>query len=120
MAFFEPAMTDRLNAFFQHDADLAWEATEPGVKRKIMAYGEDLMVVRVVFAAGAVGKAHQHPHRQASYVESGIFDVTIDGRTSRLHAGDTFFVPSGLVHGVVAVEAGQLIDSFTPIRAEFL
>ncbi|HEY5795024.1 MAG TPA: cupin domain-containing protein [Bosea sp. (in: a-proteobacteria)] len=113
-------MTDRLNSFFQHEADIAWEATEPGVKRKIMAYGPDLMVVRVVFEAGAVGKPHQHPHRQASYVESGAFDVTIDGKTERLIAGDTFFVPADLVHGVTAVEAGQLIDSFTPMRSEFL
>ncbi|AMJ61309.1 cupin domain-containing protein [Bosea sp. PAMC 26642] len=113
-------MTDHLDSFFQHDAELAWEPTEPGVKRKIMAYGEDLMVVRVVFEAGAVGKAHQHPHRQASYVESGSFDVTIDGRTERLTAGDTFFVPADLIHGVVAIKAGQLIDSFTPMRKEFL
>ncbi|SFI44910.1 Cupin domain-containing protein [Bosea sp. OK403] len=113
-------MTNRLNAFFQHEAALAWEPTEPGVKRKIMAYGPELMVVRVAFDAGAVGKTHSHPHRQASYVESGIFDVTIDGRTERLIAGDTFFVPADLVHGVVAVEAGQLVDSFTPMREEFL
>ena len=113
-------MIDRLNSFFQHEADFAWEPTEPGVKRKIMAYGPDLMIVRVVFEAGAVGKAHQHPHRQASYVESGVFDVTIDGKTERLVTGDTFFVPADLVHGVTAVEAGQLIDSFTPMRSEFL
>lgn len=113
-------MSERLNSFFQHDAEIVWEPTEPGVKRKIMAYGPDLMVVRVAFETGAVGKAHQHPHRQASYVESGVFDVTIDGKTSRLVAGDTFFVPENLVHGVVNIEAGQLIDSFTPMRTEFL
>ena len=113
-------MTDRLDSFFQHEAGIAWEPTEPGVKRKIMAYGRDLMVVRVVFEAGAVGKPHQHPHRQASYVESGVFDVTIDGKTERLTTGDTFFVPTNLVHGVTAVEAGQLVDSFTPMREEFL
>jgi quercetin dioxygenase-like cupin family protein len=113
-------MTDRLNSFFQHERDFVWEPTEPGVKRKIMAYGLDLMVVRVVFEKGAVGKAHQHPHRQASYVESGQFEVTIDGKTSCLGPGDTFFVPSNLVHGVVALEAGQLVDSFTPMREEFL
>lgn len=113
-------MSERLNSFFQHERDVAWEATEPGVKRKIMAYGPDLMIVRVVFEAGAIGKAHHHPHRQASYVESGVFDVAIDGRTSRLAAGDSFFVPENLVHGVVAIEAGQLIDSFTPMRKEFL
>jgi quercetin dioxygenase-like cupin family protein len=113
-------MTDHLDSFFQLDADLAWEPTDPGVQRKIMAYGRDLMVVRVRFEAGAVGKPHQHPHRQACYVESGVFDVTIDGRTQRLKAGDTFFVPSNLVHGVVNIEAGQLVDSFTPMREEFL
>ena len=113
-------MSERLNSFFQHADAIAWEATEPGVKRKIMAYGPDLMVVRVAFETGAVGKPHSHPHRQAAYVESGVFDVTIDGRTERLGAGDSFFVPSGLVHGVSAVEAGQLIDSFTPMREEFL
>lgn len=113
-------MSERLNSFFQHEGDIAWEPTEPGVRRKIMAYGPDLMVVRVAFESGAVGKAHQHPHRQASYVESGVFDVTIDGRTERLRAGDSFFVPADLVHGVTALEAGQLIDSFTPMREEFL
>ena len=105
---------------FQHAADHAWEPTEPGVARKIMAHGADLMIVRVMFETGAVGRAHQHPHRQASYVESGVFEVTIDGRTARLEAGDTFFVSANLVHGVVALEAGQLIDSFTPTREEFL
>ena len=113
-------MTDHLDSFFQLDAELPWEATDPGVERKIMAYGSDLMVVRVRFMAGAVGKPHSHVHRQACYVESGVFDVTIDGRTQRLKAGDTFFVPSGLVHGVVNIEAGQLVDSFTPMREEFL
>lgn len=113
-------MTTPLNSFFQHASERDWEPTEPGVKRKIMAYGEDLMVVRVVFEAGAVGEPHQHPHRQACYIESGVFDVTIDGVTNTLTAGDTFFVPSNLVHGVVAREAGQLIDSFTPMRKEFL
>ncbi|KRE09902.1 cupin [Bosea sp. Root381] len=113
-------MTGRLDSFFQHEAAIAWEPTEPGIRRKIMAYGRDLMVVRVAFETGAVGKPHQHPHRQACYVESGIFDVTIDGRTERLKAGDTFFVPANLIHGVTAVEAGQLVDSFTPMREEFL
>jgi quercetin dioxygenase-like cupin family protein len=113
-------MTDHLDSFFQHADELAWEATDPGVKRKIMAYGPDLMVVRVLFEAGAIGKPHQHIHRQACFIESGVFDVTIDGRTARLKAGDSFFVPSNLVHGVIAIEAGQLVDSFTPMREEFL
>ena len=29
-------------------------------------------------------------------------------------------MPSNLVHGVKALEAGRLVDSFTPHRADFL
>ena len=50
----------------------------------------------------------------------GVFEVTIGGETAVLAAGDSFIVPSDSVHGVKALEAGRLIDSFTPRRADFL
>ena len=94
--------------------------TEPGVKRQVLVHTPEMMMVRVVFEKGAVGALHHHPHIQSSVVAEGAFDVTIDGRTERLAAGSAFIVPSNLVHGVVAVEAGVLVDVFTPRREEFL
>jgi quercetin dioxygenase-like cupin family protein len=55
-----------------------------------------------------------------SYVALGRFDVTIDGVTTRLTAGGSYLVAPNLVHGVVALEKGLLIDTFTPRRDEFL
>jgi quercetin dioxygenase-like cupin family protein len=40
--------------------------------------------------------------------------------TKSMGKGGSFIVPSGLVHGVKALEAGRLIDSFAPARADFL
>ena len=37
-----------------------------------------------------------------------------------LVAGDSFYAPGDVPHGVRAIEAGTLIDVFTPIRDEFL
>jgi quercetin dioxygenase-like cupin family protein len=37
-----------------------------------------------------------------------------------LEQGDTFFVPSNLWHGVVCKQAGVLIDSFSPMRQDFI
>lgn len=110
----------RLGEPFAKDADHPWEATGAGVRRKILTYGEQAMMVRVRFEAGAVGPAHSHPHVQCSLVESGRFDVTIAGRTERLGPGDSFLVPPDAVHGVVAVEAGTLLDVFTPMREDFV
>lgn len=77
------------------------------------------MLVLVRFEKGAVGTPHHHIHRQVSYVESGSFEVTIDGNTKVLRQGDSFYVAPDLEHGVVALEDGSLLDIFTPAREEF-
>ena len=97
-----------------------WEVPDPGITRQILGYDGELMLVRVVFEAGAVGSPHAHPHRQVSYVCKGAFEVTIDGETRTLREGDSFFVAPDLVHGAVALDAGELIDVFTPARESFL
>jgi quercetin dioxygenase-like cupin family protein len=107
------------NAFIDHTT-VPWQDTEPGVRRQILGHGPDLMMVRVDFVAGAVGALHHHPHRQVSYVAAGSFEVTVAGEKSVLETGDCFFVTADLPHGVVAREAGTLIDVFTPRREEFL
>lgn len=97
-----------------------WSPADPGVRRRVLAHDEALMVVEFAFEKDAEGRLHSHPHIQASYIAEGSFDVTIDGVTERLAAGQSFIVPSNAVHGVKALEAGRLIDSFTPARADFL
>ena len=38
-----------------------------------------LMVVKVEFEKGGVGNLHQHYHSQITHIESGKFEVEIDG-----------------------------------------
>jgi quercetin dioxygenase-like cupin family protein len=78
------------------------------------------MLVRVRFESGAVGTVHHHPHRQATYVAHGSFEVTVGESRATLHEGDTFFAAADVPHGVKALEEGMLIDCFTPARADFL
>jgi quercetin dioxygenase-like cupin family protein len=110
----------KTGAPFAHTIDGLWEPTEPGVKRQILAHGRDLMLVRVVFEAGAIGAEHKPPHAQNSCVESGRFEITIAGETRVLGQGDSFYVPGNVLHGAKALEAGCLIDAFNPMREEFI
>jgi quercetin dioxygenase-like cupin family protein len=105
---------------FIEDNDMAWEETAPAIQRKIMAYDQNLMLVKVAFKKDAIGSLHSHPHVQISYVESGSFEVEIGGVKQVLKTGDVFYVPSGAVHGVVCLEAGVLIDVFNPAREDFI
>ena len=106
---------------FIRSSDTPWQTTnDAGVRRQILGHGPDLMMVRVEFEPGAVGALHHHPHRQVAYVVSGRFEVTVAGERTELGPGDCFFIAADLVHGVVALEGGTLIDAFTPARTDFL
>ncbi|MEM7701578.1 MAG: cupin domain-containing protein [Pseudomonadota bacterium] len=91
-----------------------------GISRQILGYGPEVMIVRVWFERGAVGIVHSHPHSQSTYVESGVFEIFIDGVKRELTAGDSFYVAPNLDHGAVCRVAGVLVDTFSPVRADFL
>ena len=91
-----------------------------GIVRQILGYGPDIMIVRVWFEKGAVGEVHSHFHSQSTYVERGRFEVFIDGEKRELGAGDSFYIAPHLDHGAACLEAGVLIDTFSPVREDFL
>lgn len=105
---------------FIENADLPWQEVDNGVRRKIMSYDERLMLVKVDFEQGGIGAVHQHPHTQISHVESGVFEVEINGEKKVLKAGDAFYIPPNVLHGAVCLEAGVLIDVFSPMREDFI
>ena len=47
---------------FQFEKELDWEKPAPGIRRQIMGYDGQLMMVKVEFEKGAVGSMHQHYH----------------------------------------------------------
>ncbi len=104
---------------FIEDRETSWEQVGEGVKRKIMSYDDKLMLVKVTFETGGVGTLHQHYHSQITHVESGVFEVQIDGRKKVLAAGDAYYIPPHVMHGCVCLEAGVLIDVFSPMREDF-
>ena len=91
-----------------------------GTERRILAYDSSLMSVEVRFESGAEGAPHSHPHTQLSYVLSGSFRYSVEDESVILNPGDSIVVPGGQVHGTVCLEAGTLLDVFTPCREDFL
>jgi quercetin dioxygenase-like cupin family protein len=105
---------------FIENSEIPWEEVDKGMKRKIMAYDDKLMVVKVEFEKGGIGVLHQHYHSQITHVESGRFEVQINGEKKILAAGDAFYIPPNVLHGAICLEAGVLIDVFSPMREDFI
>lgn len=105
---------------FLHAKQCPKEDLGDGITRQILGFGPEIMVVRVWFEEGAVGQVHAHRHSQSTYVESGKFEVFVGGEKRILEAGDGFYIAPHLDHGAVCLEAGVLIDTFSPLREDFL
>ncbi|SFE46033.1 cupin domain-containing protein [Spirosoma endophyticum] len=113
-------MPTQLAALFVDDQNLPWESVGEGVKRKIMSYDANVMMVKVAFETGGVGAPHSHMHTQMSYVASGVFSIMIGDETQTIRKGDAFYIPPNVWHGAVCLEAGELVDVFTPMREDFV
>jgi len=100
--------------------ELPWDQVGEGLSRQILGYDGQIMLVRVKFKQGAIGYTHEHYHSQATYVVCGKFEVMINGEKKVLSAGDGFYVEPDAPHGAVCLEDGELIDVFSPVRADFL
>ncbi|MDN3702332.1 cupin domain-containing protein [Vibrio artabrorum] len=105
---------------FVFNKNVQLEDLGDGVSRKVLAHNDNMMSVEVHFEKGAVGAMHSHPHEQLTYVLSGAFEFTIGEEMHIVKAGDTMYKQPDIEHGCVCVEAGTLIDTFTPMRKDFV
>ncbi len=101
-----------------------YEEVKPGLKRKII-HTENLMNVLIDFTDGPWEQAdpfHSHPHEQTSYVAIGEIELHCEGQPiQHLKPGDMFAMPSNVKHSIrLLTKNVRLIDSFTPVREDFL
>ena len=91
----------------------------PGVVRRTLASGGRLTLVEIRLEPGAEVPEHVHPHEQAGHVAAGRVRFRLGGAESELGPGDSYLIPGGLPHHVVALGAATLIEAFSPVREDF-
>jgi len=75
------------------------------VRSKFDAAREAIQV-RVDFAPGAAFPKHSHPGVEIAYVLNGTIDYELNGKTVRLQAGESIYIPAGTVHSARNAGAG--------------
>ena len=104
-----------------HNDDAPATIVDEFVTRKVLLHHEAMMLVEFRFKKGGVGQPHSHEeHEQIGYIAEGVFEVTVGEETRTLSRGDSYYAGKNEVHGVVALEDGVIVDTFTPIREDFL
>ena len=105
---------------FLMGAETAVEELGDGIRRQILGFNNQIMMVKVWFEEGSQGYIHSHFHSQVTYVAEGEFEVTVGTETRTLVEGDCFFMEPNVDHGAICKRSGVLIDVFSPVREDFL
>ena len=104
--------------------DIKSTPVREGVSRRLI-HTHNLMMVVIDFTNGPWQEPepfHHHVHEQTTYVEKGEIIFFCEGEPDqKLVAGDMFCVPSNKKHTIqLLTKEVRLVDSFNPIREEFL
>jgi quercetin dioxygenase-like cupin family protein len=95
----------------------------PGRRRRIL-HTENLMMAVIDFEDGPAAKPdppHTHPHEQVTFVAQGEVLFFIAGESRRLGPGDMVAVKPDMPHAIqLLTKPVRLVDTFTPVRREFL
>jgi quercetin dioxygenase-like cupin family protein len=88
--------------------------------------GKEIVIGTATLPAGSSIGFHTHPGDESGYVLKGSVILKTQGQPDRvLKAGDSFFIPRGTVHSVVALPNGEggvavsswIVDKGQPLAA---
>ena len=99
--------------------DSAMSTPEPGLRRQVMSFTKNMMLVRHKMEKGWIGTKHAHPHEQMVYVVRGHLGLEHPGGKFEFRTGESFIVPGNVDHQAWALEDSEVLDIFTPYREDY-
>jgi len=91
-----------------------------GIDFELLSNGTKSMITKMNYKIGNKVPFHNHPNEQAGYVISGKIRIQFSGNDQLLIAGDSYVIPENEDHSIEVIEAGEVIDVFTPPREDYI
>jgi len=91
-----------------------------GVDFVVLSVGEKSMVTKMLYKNTDNVPMHSHPNEQNGYIVSGKYKLKIAENDILLEVGDSYSIPENIEHSLEIIEAGEVVDVFTPPREDYL
>jgi len=91
-----------------------------GVDFEVLVIGKESMVTKMLYKLSDSVPFHKHPNEQNGYVITGQYKLMFDNKEYIRIKGDSYSIPANIEHSMVIVEAGEIVDVFTPVRQDYL
>jgi quercetin dioxygenase-like cupin family protein len=91
-----------------------------GVNFVVLACGKDSMITKMLYKAEDRVPVHKHPNEQSGYVISGKYRLRFGEFDQEIVPGDSYSIPKNVEHSIEIIEAGEVLDCFSPPRQDYL
>ncbi len=80
---------------------------------------EQVTIGFVEIESGSVLPEHHHFHEQTTTVLEGKLEITVEGKSHVLEAGQALVIPSNARHFALAHADCRVMDVFSPVREDY-
>ena len=98
-----------------------YKQVNEGVQRKVLLYGDKMIMTEFKLTAGSIVPEHKHPHEQIGYVVTGRIRMNVKGEQPfETGHGGAWSIPGDKLHSADALEDAVVVEVFHPLREDFL
>ena len=91
-----------------------------GVEFELLSSGQKSMITKMNYETRGFVRFHKHPNEQAGYVISGKIRIQFANYDQVLISGDSYVIPENVNHRIEVIDAGEVVDVFTPPREDYM
>jgi len=91
-----------------------------GVDFIVLSHGPESMVTKMLYKCEDKVPFHGHANEQSGYVLSGKYRIKFSEYDQEINPGDSYSIPANVEHSIEIIEAGEVLDFFTPPREDYL
>lgn len=91
-----------------------------GVDFLVLSHGQESMVTKMLYKTTNNVPFHSHPNEQSGYILTGKYRIKFSDYNQEIGAGDSYSIPANIDHSIEIIEAGEILDFFTPPRKDYL
>lgn len=91
-----------------------------GVDFILLSHGAESMVAKMLYKKEDNVPFHVHPNEQSGYVISGRYRIVFGNNDQVIGPGDSYTIPRNVEHRIEIIDAGEVVDVFSPPRKDYL
>ncbi|MAS37585.1 MAG: cupin [Anaerolineaceae bacterium] len=108
-----------VDGYFVTPRDAEQIEMHPGIHRRTLATTDEVMLCEFFLERHTLVPEHSHMNDQTGYVVFGRLEMTIGGEVRVLKPGDSYAIPGGVRHSLLALVDTLEISAFSPPRADY-